>query len=62
MAGTDYRKAASQIIEIVGRANIMSSTHRATRPRLIVKDKDKIDEKKLEKLPILQGTFFHAGP
>ena len=45
MAGTDYRQAASQIIEIVGRDNIMSATHCATRLRLIVKDKDKIDER-----------------
>ncbi len=61
MAGTDYRQAASQIIEIVGRDNIMSATHCATRLRLIVKDKDKIDEKKLEKLPPVKGTFFNAG-
>ena len=61
MAGTDYRRAASQIIEIVGRDNIMSATHCATRLRLIVKDKDKIDEKKLEKLPLVKGTFFNAG-
>lgn len=61
MAGTDYRQTASQIIEIVGRDNIMSATHCATRLRLIVKDKDKIDEKKLEKLPLVKGTFFNAG-
>ena len=50
MAGTDYRQTASQIIEIVGRDNIMSATHCSTRLRLIVKDKDKIDEKKLRKI------------
>lgn len=61
MAGTDYRQAASRIIEIVGRDNIMSATHCATRLRLIVKDKDKIDEKKLEKIPLVKGTFFNAG-
>lgn len=61
MAGTDYRQAAAQIIEIVGRDNIMSATHCATRLRLIVKDKEKIDEKKLEKLSIVKGTFFNAG-
>ena len=41
MAGTDYNKTASQIIEIVGGDNIMSATHCATRLRLIVKDKDR---------------------
>lgn len=61
MAGTDYNKTASQIIEIVGRDNIMSATHCATRLRLIVKDKDRIDEKKLEKIPLVKGTFFNAG-
>ena len=61
MAGTDYRLTASQIIDIVGRDNIMSATHCATRLRLIVKDKDKIDEKKLEKVPLVKGTFFNAG-
>lgn len=61
MAGTDYRQTASMIIDIVGKDNIMSATHCATRLRLIVKDKDKIDEKKLEKVPLVKGTFFNAG-
>ena len=61
MAGMDYRQAAAQIVEIVGRDNILSATHCATRLRLIVKDRDKIDEKKLEKLPLVKGTFFNAG-
>lgn len=61
MAGTEYREAASRIVEIVGRDNILSATHCATRLRLIVKDKEKIDEKELEKLPLVKGTFFNAG-
>lgn len=61
MAGTDYGKIASQIIEVVGRDNIISATHCATRLRMIVKDKDKIDEKKIEKIPLVKGTFFNAG-
>lgn len=61
MAGTDYRQTASRIIDIVGRDNIMSATHCATRLRLIVKDKDRIDEKKLEKVDLVKGTFFNAG-
>ena len=56
MAGTDYGKIASQIIEVVGRDNIISATHCATRLRLIVKDKDKIDEKKIEKIPSMRGS------
>ena len=61
MEGKDYRKAAEDIIRIVGKDNIVSATHCATRLRLIVKDKDTIDVKKLEKLSLVKGTFFNAG-
>lgn len=61
MAGTDYRQTAAMIVEIVGKDNIMSATHCATRLRLIVKDKERIDEKKLEKVPLVKGTFFNTG-
>ena len=61
MEGKDYRKAAEGIIRIVGKDNIVSATHCATRLRLIVKDKEAIDVKKLEKLPLVKGTFFNAG-
>lgn len=60
MEGKDYRKAAEDIIRIVGKDNIVSATHCATRLRLIVKDKEAIDIKKLEKLPLVKGTFFNA--
>ena len=61
MAEKDYRSIAAQIIEIVGKDNIISATHCATRLRLIVKDKDAIDTKKLEKVDLVKGTFFNAG-
>ena len=61
MEGKEYRKAAEDIIRIVGKDNIVSATHCATRLRLIVKDKEAIDVKKLEKLPLVKGTFFNAG-
>ena len=61
MEGKDYRKAAEAIIEIVGKDNILSATHCATRLRFIVKDKEKIHVKELEKLPLVKGTFFNAG-
>lgn len=61
MEGKDYRKAAEDIIRIVGKDNIVSATHCATRLRLIVKDKEAIDVKKLEKLPLVKGTSFNAG-
>lgn len=57
----NYRETAQQIVEVVGRDNIVSATHCATRLRLIVKNKEAIDEKKLEKIPFVKGTFFNAG-
>lgn len=61
MEKNNYRDIARQIIEIVGKDNIISATHCTTRLRLIVKEKDAIDEKKLEKVPLVKGTFFNAG-
>lgn len=61
MAEPDYRDIARQIVTIVGKDNIVSATHCATRLRLIVKDKDAIDGKELEKVPQVKGTFFNAG-
>ncbi len=61
MENTNYQKIACQIVEIVGKDNIISATHCATRLRLIVKDKEVIDEKKLKKVPFVKGTFFNAG-
>ncbi len=61
MENKNYQDTARQIVEIVGRDNIISATHCATRLRLIVKDKDVIDEKELEKVPFVKGTFFNAG-
>lgn len=57
----NYRETAQQIVEVVGRDNIVSATHCATRLRLIVKNKEAIDEKELEKIPFVKGTFFNAG-
>lgn len=61
MEKMDYRETAGRIVDIVGRDNIISATHCATRLRLIVRDRDAIDEKKLEKIPLVKGTFYNAG-
>ena len=37
MEGNQYRDAAGRIVEAVGKDNILSATHCATRLRLIVK-------------------------
>lgn len=61
MENTNYQDIAHQIVEIVGKDNIISATHCATRLRLIVKDKETIDDKKFETVPLVKGTFFNAG-
>ncbi|RHB45914.1 PTS beta-glucoside transporter subunit IIBCA [Enterocloster aldenensis] len=61
MEGNQYRQAAGAIVEAVGKDNISSATHCATRLRLIVKDKDRIDEKALLSINLVKGTFFNAG-
>lgn len=57
----NYHEVAQKIVELVGRDNIISVTHCATRLRLIVADKDVIDTEQLEQLPLVKGTFFNAG-
>mgnify|MGYP000588639529 CR=1 FL=1 len=56
MEGNQYRDAAGRIVEAVGKDNILSATHCATRLRLIVKDKERIDEKKLQEIGMVKGT------
>ena len=59
---TDYNAIAKQIIETVGGAdNIISAAHCATRFRLIVKNRDIIDDKKIEEIDLVKGCFFTAG-
>ena len=60
MGEAQYRKAAEDVIRIVGKDNIISATHCATRLRMIVKDKDMINVKELEKLSLVKGTFFQC--
>ncbi len=61
MGQMNYQDIAAQIVKIVGADNIISATHCATRLRLVVKEKDRIDEKKLQEIPAVKGTFFNAG-
>lgn len=59
---TDYNAIAKEIIETVGGAdNIISAAHCATRLRLIVKNRDIIDDKKIESIDLVKGCFFTAG-
>lgn len=61
MASENYAEVARQIVEVVGRDNIVSATHCATRLRLIVRDHKVIDKEAVEKIDLVKGTFFNAG-
>lgn len=55
---TDYKAVAQQIIEVVGGPeNIISVAHCATRLRLIVKNREIIDDKQVEAIDIVKDAF-----
>lgn len=59
----DYQSVARQIIEVVGGAeNVLSAAHCATRLRLIVKNREIIDDKKVESLPLFYGGAVPDHP
>ena len=56
------RELAEKIVELVGgKENIVSVRHCATRLRIIVADKDKIQTKEVENLEKVKGSFFNSG-
>lgn len=57
----DYHRIAQEIIQVVGKDNILSATHCATRLRFMVKDRDAINDKKLEAIEEVKGVFFTSG-
>lgn len=61
MKTNQYGEIAEKIVEIVGKDNIVSVTHCATRLRLIVKDREAIDDKAVETVPEVKGVFFTSG-
>lgn len=56
-----YNKIAREIIALIGEDNIISVTHCATRLRVMVKDRDLIDDKNMEKVDEVKGVFFTSG-
>lgn len=56
-----YMETAKAILDAVGRDNIVSTTHCATRLRIIVKERETIDDKRVETIPMVKGVFFTAG-
>ncbi|WP_068785549.1 sucrose-specific PTS transporter subunit IIBC [Paenibacillus phocaensis] len=56
------QEVAKQILQHIGdKENVTSVEHCATRLRLILKDKSKIDEKAIENIDGVKGQFFSAG-
>lgn len=56
-----YNKIAKEILEIVGKENIISVTHCVTRLRIIVKNRESIDDKKIGSVDEVKGVFFASG-
>lgn len=62
MAMSENRRIAEEVIEAVGgRENISSVAHCATRLRIMVNDKELIDQKKVEGIQKVKGAFFNSG-
>ncbi|MBS4223788.1 sucrose-specific PTS transporter subunit IIBC [Lederbergia citrea] len=59
---SENRKIAEDVIEAVGgRENIQSVAHCATRLRIMVNDKEKINQEQVEEIGKVKGAFFNSG-
>ena len=56
-----YLNIAEEVIKVVGKDNILSVTHCATRLRLIVKDHNLINDEEVEKIDEVKGVFYTSG-
>lgn len=57
----DYSKVAKQVIEAVGKDNLVAAAHCATRLRLVLKDDSIINQKVLDDNADVKGTFKTDG-
>ncbi len=58
----DYRKTAQEILSaIVGKGNLASAAHCATRLRLVIADNAKVKKSVLENIDGVKGVFEAAG-
>lgn len=59
---TENRKIALDVIEAVGgKDNIQSVAHCATRLRVMVIDKEKINQEQVEQISKVKGAFYNSG-
>lgn len=61
MVAKEHTVAEQILLHIGGKENIRSVEHCATRLRLILKDKEKINEKEIEAIDGVKGQFFAAA-
>lgn len=58
----DYQAAADQIVKAIGgKENIDQATHCVTRLRFVLKDEGRVDEKALEQIDEVKGSFSANG-
>lgn len=58
----DYRKAATETIELIGgKENIVSAAHCATRLRLVIEDNSKVNKDALGEVDGVKGVFEASG-
>ncbi|BAM23971.1 sucrose-specific PTS transporter subunit IIBC [Streptococcus intermedius] len=57
----DYSKVASEVIEAVGKDNLVAVAHCATRLRLVLKDDTKVNQNALDDSADIKGTFKTDG-
>ncbi|PFH81991.1 sucrose-specific PTS transporter subunit IIBC [Bacillus sp. AFS088145] len=58
----DFKKIAEETFEAIGgKENITAAAHCSTRLRLVLKDEEIIDQKKLDELEEVKGTFSTGG-
>lgn len=53
----DYKKVAKEINDALGENNIQAAAHCATRLRLVLKDRAKVNQKALDAIDEVKGTF-----
>ncbi|MBC6976086.1 PTS sucrose transporter subunit IIBC [Bacillus sp. Xin] len=58
----NYNKIAKEILDAIGgKENVSAAAHCATRLRLVLHDEEKVDQKKLDSMDEVKGTFSTGG-
>lgn len=57
----DYKNIAISLLNDIGADNIVSASHCATRLRIQVKDRNIIDDEKIQETDQVKGVFYNSG-